>query len=53
MFSQISVEEWDKLEDEGIKGRDALFLARIKCKTVQTFSGIRDVVKYTFSNKRH
>lgn len=44
--SESSVEEWDELEDDNIRDRVALFLARLKSKSSQTFSGIRDVVEH-------
>ena len=47
--SETAVEEWDELPDESIKDRVALFLARLKAKSSNTFSGIRDVVEHTSS----
>lgn len=47
--TETSVEEWDELEEDNIKDRVALFLARLKSKSSQTFSGLRDVVEHTSS----
>ncbi|XP_029942559.1 uncharacterized protein LOC115384425 [Salarias fasciatus] len=40
---------WDDLEEDSIKDRVALFLARLKSKPSQTYSAIRDVVEHTSS----
>lgn len=45
--SESTVEQWDELEDESITDRVALFLARLRSKSSQTFSGIKDVVENT------
>nr|XP_054591281.1 uncharacterized protein LOC129155120 isoform X1 [Nothobranchius furzeri]XP_054591300.1 uncharacterized protein LOC129155133 isoform X1 [Nothobranchius furzeri]XP_054591301.1 uncharacterized protein LOC129155133 isoform X1 [Nothobranchius furzeri]XP_054591321.1 uncharacterized protein LOC129155141 isoform X1 [Nothobranchius furzeri]XP_054591322.1 uncharacterized protein LOC129155141 isoform X1 [Nothobranchius furzeri]XP_054591360.1 uncharacterized protein LOC129155163 isoform X1 [Nothobranch len=44
---ETTAEHWDELEEDNIKDRVALFLARLKATSSQTFSGIRDVVENT------
>ena len=44
-----ALEEWDNLDEASIKDRVALFLARLKAKSSNTFSGIREVVEHTSS----